>query len=180
MLIDRPARGICVAQELISERIERRRHSKTAPLACAAGLLTAEATGQRPLPAREFPFPSLREQGIIRDDGMSDIQGPFRGIAIDDRFHPVSDQISEDGLFCLSLPFLLGRHPFIQGITRSHEMGLVVGQELAGAIERDFHRAQASQTGVAGPLDGRPAASMSGASKGCGGVVSPSTQVRGK
>ena len=96
-----------------------------------------EATGQRPLPAKEFPFPSLRRQGIIRDEPMPDSKGPFRGIAIDDRFHPVSDLVPEDRLFCLSLPFLLGRHPFIQGITSSHEMGLVVGERLAAAIERD-------------------------------------------
>jgi uncharacterized NAD(P)/FAD-binding protein YdhS len=103
-----------------------------------------EATGQRPLPARDFPFPSLREQGIIRDDPMTDTRGPLRGIAIDDRFHPLSDQVPEDRLFCLSLPFLLGRHPFIQGITSSHEMGLVVGRQLAGAIERDFQHAEAT------------------------------------
>ncbi len=110
-----------------------------------------EATGQRPLPARDFPFPSLREQGIIRDAPMPDMGGPFRGIAIDDRFHPVSDQIPEDRLFCLSLPFLLGRHPFIQGITSSREMGLVVGKQLAEAIEQDFLRAQATPV----PADGR-------------------------
>jgi uncharacterized NAD(P)/FAD-binding protein YdhS len=110
-----------------------------------------DATGQRPLPAREFPFPSLREQGIIRDAPMPTIGGPCRGIAIDDRFHPVSDQIPEDRLFCLSLPFLLGRHPFIQGLTSSHDMGLVVGRQLAGAIERDFQRAQATEIRVGPP-----------------------------
>lgn len=36
----------------------------------------------------------------------------------------------------LSLPFILGRHPFIQGITSSHEMGAVVGTALAAAIAR--------------------------------------------
>jgi uncharacterized NAD(P)/FAD-binding protein YdhS len=113
-----------------------------------------EATGQRPLPAEEFPFPSLREQGIIRDAPMPDSRGFSRGIAIDDRFHPLSDQIAEDQLFCLSLPFLLGRHPFIQGIPSSHEMGLVVGQRLAVAIERDFQRAPAASARVAA-ADGR-------------------------
>ncbi len=37
----------------------------------------------------------------------------------------------------MSLPFILGRHPFIQGITSSHEMGLVVGEQLATAVARD-------------------------------------------
>lgn len=96
-----------------------------------------EATGQRPLAAKNFPFPSLLSQGIVRDaqpDGS--VQGS-RGIAIDDLFHPVSDDIPEDQLFCLSLPFILGRHPFHQGITSSHEMGTVVAEQLAAAITRD-------------------------------------------
>jgi uncharacterized NAD(P)/FAD-binding protein YdhS len=100
-----------------------------------------EATGQRPLSAKDFPFPSLLAQGIVRDassDGPSpDPKKASRGIVIDDQFHPVADDIPADQLFCLSLPFIMGRHPFIQGITSSHEMGLVVGAELAAAIERD-------------------------------------------
>jgi uncharacterized NAD(P)/FAD-binding protein YdhS len=94
-----------------------------------------EATGQRPLKAKEFPFPSLRKQGIIRDEPSAK-NIPPRGIAIDDAFHPVSDDLPADRLFCLSLPFILGRHPFSQGITSSHEMGSVVGEQLAVALER--------------------------------------------
>lgn len=95
-----------------------------------------EATGQRALSAKDFPFPSLRGQGIIRDVAAKDAAGPSRGIVIDDQFHPVSSAIPADQLFCLSLPFIMGRHPFVQGITSSHEMGLVVGAELAKAIGR--------------------------------------------
>lgn len=97
-----------------------------------------EATGQRALAAQHFPFPSLLSQGIVRDAGPPDAKGGSRGIAIDDLFHPVSDGIPDDQLFCLSLPFILGRHPFIQGITSSHEMGLIVAEQLAAAIERDI------------------------------------------
>jgi uncharacterized NAD(P)/FAD-binding protein YdhS len=95
-----------------------------------------EATGQRALEARDFPFPSLREQGIIRDEPTAG-DTPPRGLAIDDAFHPVSDAIPGDRLFCLGLPFILGRHPFSQGITSSHDMGEIVGAELAAAIDRD-------------------------------------------
>jgi len=98
-----------------------------------------EAMGQRALPAKEFPFPSLLDQGIVRDVAPGE-RGPTRGIVIDDQFHPVSDEIPDDQLFCLSLPFIMGKHPFIQGITSSHEMGLVVGPQLAAAIERDLER----------------------------------------
>lgn len=95
-----------------------------------------EALGQRPLAAKEFPFPSLLAQGIVRDESSADPSKPARGIVIDDRFHPVADGVATDLLFCLSLPFILGRHPFIQGITSSHEMGAVVGAALAAAIAR--------------------------------------------
>ncbi|MES2495808.1 MAG: FAD/NAD(P)-binding protein [Pseudomonadota bacterium] len=96
-----------------------------------------EATGQRPLAAKDFPFPSLLTQGIVRDAPSPDPEKASRGIVIDDQFHPISDDIPADQLFCLSLPFIMGRHPFIQGITSSHEMGLVVGAELAAAVNGD-------------------------------------------
>lgn len=94
-----------------------------------------EAMGQKALGAKSFPFPSLRAQGIIHDADGSD-GNTARGIAIDDQFHPVSNKLPEGQLYCLSLPFILGRHPFHQGITSSHEMGLAVGDELAGLIGR--------------------------------------------
>lgn len=111
-----------------------------------------EATGQRALAARHFPFPSLLKQGIVRDAGPPDAKAGSRGIAIDDFFHPISDDIPDDQLFCLSLPFILGRHPFIQGITSSHEMGLVVAEQLAAAIARDT--AQAPSVGLSSPHAG--------------------------
>jgi hypothetical protein len=93
-----------------------------------------EAIGQRALSAKDFPFPSLRRQGVIVDVNSTSGDGPSRGIVIDDEFHPISDGIPEDQLFCLSLPFLMGHHPFIQGITSAHDMGSVVGEKLAEAI----------------------------------------------
>lgn len=119
-----------------------------------------EATGQRALAARHFPFPSLLAQGIVRDAGPPDAKGGSRGIAIDDLFHPISDDIPEDQLFCLSLPFILGRHPFIQGITSSHEMGLVVAEQLAAAMARDTDDLPHPRRSVptAGPRTGTGAA----------------------
>lgn len=100
-----------------------------------------EATGQRALPAKDFPFASLREQGIVRDVAASPSAGssraPSRGIVVDDQFHPISPDIPTDQLFCLSLPFIMGRHPFIQGITSSCEMGRIVGAELGAALARE-------------------------------------------
>jgi uncharacterized NAD(P)/FAD-binding protein YdhS len=93
-----------------------------------------EATGQKPLGAKNFPFPSLIRQGIVHDAAAA--KDASRGIAIDDAFHPLSDKLPPDQLFCLSLPFILGRHPFHQGITSSHEMGITVAVQLASALGR--------------------------------------------
>lgn len=70
----------------------------------------------------------------MRDVAPAAGKEPPRGIVIDDEFHPVSDEIPTDQLFCLSLPFLMGRHPFVQGTTSSHQMGTVVAEQLAEAI----------------------------------------------
>jgi uncharacterized NAD(P)/FAD-binding protein YdhS len=95
-----------------------------------------EAIGQRPLGKKEFPFPSLRKQGIVRDAGSTSGSEGARGIVIDGQFHLLSEDIPADRLFCVSLPFILGRHPFSQGITSSHEMGEIVGKELAASVDR--------------------------------------------
>ncbi|WP_240047445.1 FAD/NAD(P)-binding protein [Sphingomonas panacisoli] len=107
-----------------------------------------EATGERPLAAKDFPFPSLRRQGIVRDAEPASSGKAVRGIVIDDEFHPLADDGPADRLFCLSLPFLLGRHPFIQGITSSHEMGEIVGKELAAALFRSGTAQQADEEPV--------------------------------
>lgn len=110
-----------------------------------------EATGQRALPAEDFPFPSLRAQGLVRDTDAGDGKPGSRGIVIDETFHPVSENDAASRLYCLSLPFLLGRHPFIQGITSSHEMGAVVGAELAQAVDGVRKRgtdARAQEAGI--------------------------------
>ncbi|WP_421729997.1 FAD/NAD(P)-binding protein [Brevundimonas sp.] len=101
-----------------------------------------EATGQRPLSAIQFPFLSLLEQGVVRDEPAND-GATSRGVAIDEVFRVVADGIPSDRLFCLSLPFLMGRHPFVQGITSSHEMGQIVGNALAAAVSKP-HAAEAA------------------------------------
>jgi uncharacterized NAD(P)/FAD-binding protein YdhS len=94
-----------------------------------------EATGQRALSAIQFPFLTLLEQGIVRDEVANDAPNVVRGIAVDDLFRPVDAPLPPDRLFCLSLPFLMGRHPFAQGITSSHEMGGIVGRRLAFVLD---------------------------------------------
>ena len=96
-----------------------------------------EATGQQVSSAKDFPFPSLRRQGVINDlktDGESEVK---RGIAIDGAYHPISAFEPSHRLFCLSLPFLLGQHPFAQGITSSAEMAEVVADAIHAAETRN-------------------------------------------
>jgi uncharacterized NAD(P)/FAD-binding protein YdhS len=89
-----------------------------------------EATGQTISGAKDFPFPSLRRQGVIQDVKTEGTAKAMRGIAIDADFHPISDVGSSHRLFCLSLPFILGQHPFAQGITSSAEMAEVVADAI--------------------------------------------------
>lgn len=93
-----------------------------------------DATGQRPLAAEKFPFPTLLEQDVVRDAAEDDAPG-IKGIVVDEWFHPVSDHPARQRLFCLSIPFILERHPFVQGITSSHELGATVGAALAQAAD---------------------------------------------
>jgi hypothetical protein len=92
-----------------------------------------EAMGQQVGSAKDFPFPSLRRQGVIQDVPTDGENEPKRGIAIDGDFHPISACEPSHRLFCLSLPFLLGEHPFAQGITSSAEMAEVVADAIAAA-----------------------------------------------
>jgi hypothetical protein len=52
---------------------------------------------------------------------------------MDDAYHPISAIVPSHRLFCLSLPFVLGQHPFAQGITSSAEMAEVVGDAIDAA-----------------------------------------------
>jgi hypothetical protein len=91
-----------------------------------------EAMGQQVSSAKDFPFPSLRRQGVV-NDVQTDGREATRGIAIDGDFHPISACEPSHRLFCLSLPFLLGEHPIAQGITSSAEMAEVVADAIEAA-----------------------------------------------
>lgn len=92
-----------------------------------------DATGQQALQAEDFPFPMLLKQGVVRDAEHAEL-GSSRGISVDETFHPDSPDPRAKRLFCLSLPFILDRHPFVQGITSSQRMGEIVGAEIASQI----------------------------------------------
>ena len=99
-----------------------------------------EATGQRCLSLRDFPFPSLWEQGIIKnatipyENTRKLNKQPLKigGIELDIAYHPVSDSSQAHRIYCPSIPFMLGQFPFAQGITSSHDIGKVIAQDMVG------------------------------------------------
>ncbi len=100
-----------------------------------------EAMGQRVLSAREFPFPSLRQQGVVKNRKAYDVSQTFSketgGIALDQSYRPLSTLPQAKHLYCLSVPFLLGQFPFAQGITSSSEMGKTVAQAILNQASMD-------------------------------------------
>ncbi|NWJ27573.1 FAD/NAD(P)-binding protein [Rhizobium sp. RM] len=103
-----------------------------------------DATGQTSLSAHELPFPTLVEQRgvhvadnptsvtILADD--DDIQRrETGGIALDERFRPRGNILWSNRLYCVAIPFLLHRHPFVQGVTSA----AMLGKTAAGAILED-------------------------------------------
>ncbi len=98
-----------------------------------------DATGQEPLSARDIPFPTLLEQGVLRKaattaagslaEGDQDIVRTG-GIDLDDRFRPVFEANLTNRLYCGSISFLLHKLPFVQGITSARD----IGETISGAI----------------------------------------------
>lgn len=102
-----------------------------------------DATGQEALSATDLPFPSLRQPGAIKqaktrtaDVEMSDEFRRTGGIEIDANFRPRVAAGLSNNLYCVSVPFLLHKMPFVQGITSAHEMGRKVAGAIVEAIER--------------------------------------------
>jgi len=97
-----------------------------------------DATGQHKLGLADLPFPTLRgvlEQGRIgsgdEKDGLLETEADFRLRMPED----VAERI-----FCLSLPYLIGRYPFIQGLTAARDLGetaaLAILSETEGRPEQ--------------------------------------------
>ncbi len=100
-----------------------------------------DATGQHALSASDLPFPSLRQPGAIReaktrkaDIDAKDENRRTGGIEIDDNFRPRVEAGLSNNLYCVSVPFLLHKMPFVQGITSAHEMGSKVAAAIIDAV----------------------------------------------
>jgi len=104
-----------------------------------------DATGQHALSAADLPFPSLRRSDGLKaaETRTGDLDGRMLltrrtgGIDIDDDFRPRVGPNLTNHLYCVSVPFLLHKLPFVQGITSSHEMGARVARAILSSVERD-------------------------------------------
>jgi uncharacterized NAD(P)/FAD-binding protein YdhS len=105
-----------------------------------------DATGQASLSARDLPFPSLIEQGVMRRASTTE-GSPILGldndevsartgvIDLDAAFRPRFEENFCHQLYCAAISFLLHKMPFVQGITSSHEIGGIVSKAIIDYID---------------------------------------------
>lgn len=98
-----------------------------------------DATGQHGLSARDIPFPTLLEQGVVRKaattaklslDGDDEAVVRTGGIDLDDQFRPVFEDDLSNNLYCGSIAFLLHKLPFVQGITSARDIGETISKAI--------------------------------------------------
>nr|WP_246866271.1 FAD/NAD(P)-binding protein [Novosphingobium sp. SG720] len=108
-----------------------------------------DARGQAPLGLEDFPFPTLRlhlcAQALAQDRDWHEGLAPAQGHVLD----PEDPALAR--IHVLSLPFLLHRHPFIQGLTESAAMARACVAALgrraraaspsSGSAREDIHAA---------------------------------------
>jgi uncharacterized NAD(P)/FAD-binding protein YdhS len=103
-----------------------------------------DATGQHALSASDLPFPSLRKPDALKEAQtktvtIEDDQTLKRtgGIDIDEDFRPRVGPGVSNQLYCVSVPFLLHKLPFVQGITSAHEMSVKVASSISASVGSD-------------------------------------------
>jgi hypothetical protein len=105
-----------------------------------------DATGQVSMSARDIPFPSLIEQGVMKPAATigsslvlsSKTEEAFTrsgGIDLDAALRPRFEDNLCNQLYCAAISFLLHKMPFVQGITSAHEIGGIVSKAIISHIE---------------------------------------------
>lgn len=101
-----------------------------------------DATGQHAASASDLPFPNLKRPGLVRE-AATETSGVLSagvertgGIDVDETFRPFIDRPVSRNLYCVSVPFLLHKLPFIQGITSARDMGEIVSKAIISETER--------------------------------------------
>lgn len=112
-----------------------------------------DATGQTALSARDLPFPSLVGQAAVKPALTLESATPLvsdeknlnfkrtGGIEVDESYRPRDTGLLSNRLYCVAIPFLLHKNPFVQGITSAAELG----ETAAGAILEDIYKAAKPQ-----------------------------------
>jgi uncharacterized NAD(P)/FAD-binding protein YdhS len=102
-----------------------------------------DATGQASMSARDMPFPSLIDQGVIKK--ASTREGPLveeaftrtGGVDLDAAFRPKFEGNLCNQLYCAAISFLLHKLPFVQGITGAREIGDIISKAVLRDIGAD-------------------------------------------
>jgi uncharacterized NAD(P)/FAD-binding protein YdhS len=114
-----------------------------------------DATGQASMSARDIPFPSLAEQGVVKR--ASTREGPLiderftrtGGVDLDAAFRPKFEDNLCNRLYCAAISFLLHKLPFVQGITSAHEIGEIVSKAILRDLGEDGPLLDDTSIGVA-------------------------------
>lgn len=104
-----------------------------------------DATGQSALSANHLPFPTLVQQGSVRPAATAEPAGFFAdpldaiylrtgGIDVDECYRPRITGLLSNRLYCVAIPFLLHKHPFMQGITSAADLGEVAAKAIIADI----------------------------------------------
>lgn len=104
-----------------------------------------DATGQHAVSAWDVPFPTLIRQGVVREALTQEASSVLAakqdtavvatgGIDLDSQFRPRFDKPLSHNLYCVSIPFLLHKLPFVQGITSAEQLGNTVASAIIDEI----------------------------------------------
>ena len=104
-----------------------------------------DATGQQAVSAWDVPFPSLIRQGAVREARTETASSTLAakqdtatvatgGIDLDNQFRPRFEKPLSHNLYCVSIPFLLHKLPFVQGITSAAELGDIVASAIIAGV----------------------------------------------
>lgn len=95
-----------------------------------------DARGQANAAEDEFPFPTLRV--VLKANRDLDTDRDGGAVSVDASYRLVEGANVLHNTWCLSLPFLLDRKPFIQGLTSAAYMGATAAQAIIGDLEEPY------------------------------------------
>lgn len=90
-----------------------------------------DARGQAAFDADDLPFPTLRF--LLTSNHRYELDDTSKASVTVDRVYQITSGLNPlDNIWCLSLPFLLSREPFIQGLTSAAKLGEAAAAGILG------------------------------------------------